>query len=398
MRLCSWESAQRSISTQAWCRRLPAGCSATGSNGSTGWGGSPGGSGRGTCGTTRPSWVRWLGRSARSAVVKVHAMAGGTSEPLPRPPRDLAGRVFSLNVGSDPERSFDEIGAQTKRQVVSLLPDDWSFEGKRILDFGCGAGRTLRHFAEEAKVAEIWGADLDEPSIKWMEENVCPPLHAWHSAALPPLGLEHGTFDLIYTVSVFTHLTDNSLLWLLELHRLLKPDGILIISYMGRWNSAWFAREPWVEDRIGMNVLYNHRDWDSGGPAVLISDWWLREHWGRAFEIEHIDPQFQNYSWAVLRKKDVKLTSEDLERLSDDPREVVALRHNINQLQREITHELDHQKLLHAEELRAQAEEYERRLAEAHDRIRVLEGSKAQRLAQPLQRAAGALRSRSDRK
>jgi hypothetical protein len=32
-----------------------------------------------------------------------------------------------------------------------------------------------------------------------------------------------------------------------------------------------------------MNVLYHQRDWEIGGPAVLMSEWWVREHWGRAF-------------------------------------------------------------------------------------------------------------------
>ena len=142
-----------------------------------------------------------------------------------------------------------------RTSLLRLLPADWSFVGKRVLDFGSGAGRTLRHFATEAETAEFWGADIDEPSIAWMQENLSPPFHAWQSTINPPLGLEHGSFDLIYAISVFTHLTDNSIQWLLELHRLLKPDGLLIATFMGRWNSEWFAKEPWVEDRVGMNVL-----------------------------------------------------------------------------------------------------------------------------------------------
>jgi len=32
------------------------------------------------------------------------------------------------------------MGAESKRRILEALPADWSFEGKRILDFGCGAG------------------------------------------------------------------------------------------------------------------------------------------------------------------------------------------------------------------------------------------------------------------
>lgn len=270
-----------------------------------------------------------------------------------------------------------------------MLPPDWSFEGKRVLDFGAGAGRTLRHFSEEARSAEIWGADLHAPSIEWMEENICPPFHAWHSAAMPPLGLEHGTFDLIYTVSVFTHLTDESIPWLLELHRLLKPGGLLINTYMGRWNSEWFAEESWNEDQIGMNVLFRHRDWEAGGPAVLISDWWMREHWGRAFDVVEIEPQMQNYTWVTLRKKDVELTTEDLERPGDDPREFLALRHNIRQLQREVVRELDFAQAQHERVLDEQRERYEQHLRECREQLEGLQQSRALRAARLVRRAAG---------
>jgi SAM-dependent methyltransferase len=273
------------------------------------------------------------------------------------------------------------MGAQTQRQLVRLLPEGWSFDDKRVLDFGAGAGRTLRHFAGEAERAEFWGCDVHGPSIAWMRENLCPPFHAWRSMHNPPLGLEHGTFDLIYAISVFTHLTDNSASWLLELHRLLRPDGLLIATFMGRWVSEWFASEPWIEDRVGMNVLRHNRDWDHGGPAVLMSEWWVREHWGRAFEIVEIAPQFQNFSWAVMRKRNVELTTEDIERPSSDPREYAAVRHNVRQLQRELVDELAFLHSLDEEARTDQAAAYERR-------IREYEESLSWRVSRPLRRAA----------
>jgi SAM-dependent methyltransferase len=255
----------------------------------------------------------------------------------PYPPFDLVDRVFTVKESSDPFRVYEELGAQTKSALVGLLPDDWSFAGKRVLDFGCGAGRTLRHFLAEAENGEFWGADVDAASIEWLQETLCPPLHAWRSAHGPPLGLEHGSFDLAWAISVFTHLgPSTSLSWLLELHRLLKPDGLLIATYYGRWNSEYLAGEAWDENRVGINVLRHWQDWDHGGPVVLMSDWWVRAHWGRAFEILDVAPQIQNFTWVLMRRRDVALTTEDLERPEDDPREYAALRHNLRQLQREV--------------------------------------------------------------
>jgi SAM-dependent methyltransferase len=254
----------------------------------------------------------------------------------PYPPLRLADRVLSLDGYGDPFAAYEALGADTKAELLALLPDDWSFAGRRVLDFGCGAGRTLRHFLGEAETAEIWGVDIDADSIAWLQSALCPPLHAARCAPAPPLELETGTVDLAWAISVFTHLTYTSLLWLLELHRILKPGGLLIATYMGRWNSDVIAGEPWDEDRIGMNVLRHTNAWEHGGPMVLMSDWWVREHWGRAFEIVSIAPEVHGQSWALLRRREVTLTVEDLERPADDPREHAALRHNLRQVQREL--------------------------------------------------------------
>jgi SAM-dependent methyltransferase len=229
-----------------------------------------------------------------------------------------------------------KLGPETKTAILDLLPDDWSFEGKRILDFGCGPGRTLRHFLSEAEVAEIWGADIDDESIELLKRENCPPLHALQCGYAPPLGLDYGSFDLAWAISVFTHLTDNSIPWLLELHRLLKPGGLLIATYMGRWHSEMLTGEPWDEEKVGMTVLSHNQSRDRGGPQVMMSDWWVRAHWGRAFEILHIEPEIHNQSWAVMRKLDLQLTAEDLERPENDPREYLAARENLRQVQREL--------------------------------------------------------------
>ena len=319
-------------------------------------------------------------------------------EPLPLPPSDLARRVFAaIDDWSDPTQAYLDLGRETAEQIVRLMTGDWSFTGKRVLDFGSGAGRTLRHFSAEAEAAEFWACDIHEPSIAWLEENLCPPFHAFRSSANPPSGLEQDSFDLIYAISVFTHLTDNSLAWLLELHRVLKPGGLLIATFMGRWSSEYFANERWIEDRVGMNVLGHNHESESGGPAVLMSEWWLREHWGRAFEIVNIDPQFQNFSWVIARKRTVSLTVDDLARPADDPREFVALRHNLVQLQNELVRELEHQAALYEghyrKALRDQAADYAEEIKAYQQTIESYEASLSWRATRPVRLLARLLRS-----
>ena len=253
---------------------------------------------------------------------------------VPYPPLELASRVRCLEGEKHPYGAYERHGAEAKAAILDLLPEDWSFEGKRVLDFGCGAGRTLRHFLAEAESGDFWGAELDAASVDWLLANLSPPLQVRRSSVAPPLGLEPGSLDLVWALSVFTHLTNESIPWLLELHRLLKPSGLLLATYTGRVHSDQIG-EPWDEDKVGMNVLRHHRDWDDGGPSVLMSDWWVRAHWGRAFEILRVEP-VHGQSWALMRKRDVELTQEDIEQPEDDPREYEALRHNLRQVQREL--------------------------------------------------------------
>jgi SAM-dependent methyltransferase len=262
------------------------------------------------------------------------------------------GQISASDWGSTFNELWWQLGPETKTAIVEILPQEWSIAGKRILDFGCGPGRTLNHFAVEAEHAEIWGVDIDRASIDELRRALVPPFRAMQCGHQPPLELDSGSFDLAWAISVFTHLTDNSIAWLLELHRLLKPGGLLIATYIGRWTSEFIAGEPWEEDRTGMNVLRHDNPWDQGGPFVLISDWWMVEHWGRAFEVVRIEPRIHNQSWVLLRKRDVQLTEQDLLRPANDPRELAAARHNLRQVQRESEyrqHVIETERAKHAE-------------------------------------------------
>ena len=73
------------------------------------------------------------------------------------------------------------------------------------------------------------------------------------------------------------------------------------------------AGEPWEEDRIGMNVLRHYQGWKQGAPMVLISDWWMREHWGRGFEILDITHGAHGQNWPLLRKRDVELSAQQID-------------------------------------------------------------------------------------
>lgn len=271
----------------------------------------------------------------------------------PYPPIELATRVGELH-GADFDL-YELIGRTVRDEILAALPEDWTFDGKRVLDFGCGAGRTLRHFLEEAEVGSFFGCDIDAPSIAWLQSNLSPPLHPFTNEEKPPLRLESESLDLIWAISVFTHISDHWAAWLAELHRVLRDGGLLIATIFGpglseEWTEA--TPDPRLErgdpmvneaDRTGMNVLHHGRSWDQGGPAVFLSAWWIEAHWGRAFEIISICeegfapmPGWRGQGLLLARKRPVAITVEELKRIDpDEPREIAALRHNIRQLHHE---------------------------------------------------------------
>jgi SAM-dependent methyltransferase len=237
----------------------------------------------------------------------------------------------------DPVGVYESSGRMHRQMLDDVLPDDWSWEGKRVLDFGCGVGRVLRHFLPEAEVAEFYGCDLDTPSVEWLQQNFSPPFEIFESSERAGLPQDDGFFDLIYAFSVYTHFTDNWAEWLLEHHRVLADGGILFATFLGEGMLEPLTGERWDEDRIGMNTLLHGFPWDMGGPLAFNSPWWLRAHWGRGFEIVALiprtEPDVESHGVIVARKKPVDLTLGTLTALEPgEPREIAALQHHVEQL------------------------------------------------------------------
>jgi hypothetical protein len=147
-------------------------------------------------------------------------------------------------------------------------------------------------------------------------------------------------------MSVFTHLGESWARWLSELHRVLNPDGLAIVSIVSAGYYEHLAGEPWDEDRVGMLVLGPGLPWQAGGPIVFQSPWWLRAHWGRAFAIEELRTEDfvpglntpgGSQGVVVMRARPGSYTAAELEAPEpDEPRELVAARHAVRLLERDM--------------------------------------------------------------
>jgi SAM-dependent methyltransferase len=197
----------------------------------------------------------------------------------------------------------------------------------------------LRYFLREAENAELYGCDIDAASIEWLQQELSPPIRPFVNNEHPPLPFGDSELDLVWAFSVFTHLVDTWSNWLIELRRVLRPGGLLIASFLGRGVCEELAGEAWADEHFGMNVLGYGQSWDEGGPNVFVSPWWIRAHWGRAFDIAQLRDSERGHGFVLLKKPHSR-TSPSPRQLElpeeAEPREWQALRHQVRQLQREI--------------------------------------------------------------
>lgn len=134
-------------------------------------------------------------------------------------------------------------GLADVRSMKAILAEDGADPmGGRILEFGCSAGRMLRHLEPEARAGEVWGADLHAAAIHWAQAHLAPPFHFLTNTTQPHLPFEDRYFDLIFAGSVWTHIGELGDAWLLEMRRLLKPGGRLYLTISDQDTLAEVAR------------------------------------------------------------------------------------------------------------------------------------------------------------
>lgn len=149
------------------------------------------------------------------------------------PPAALRSQVGSAEI-----EDFLQTGQRCAQDLEAALraagKDFSSFT--RILDFGCGCGRTIAWLRPHAPAARLHGTDLHEKAIAWCRDHLTFAAFTVN-APRPPLDYPAQTFDLVYAISVFTHLDEEAqFAWLGELRRVIRPQGIALLSVHGRYD------------------------------------------------------------------------------------------------------------------------------------------------------------------
>jgi SAM-dependent methyltransferase len=101
-----------------------------------------------------------------------------------------------------------------------------------VLDFGCGCGRMTR-FLDMMPDWQASGSEINPDHVAWCRENL-KKVDTRQNSLLPPLPFDDASFDFVYSLSIFSHLPEpRALAWLADLKRVLKPNGILIVTTHG---------------------------------------------------------------------------------------------------------------------------------------------------------------------
>ena len=185
-------------------------------------------------GLERHAWRMWEWKQTARALPELLSPTRRTgSDGLPLPPPMLRVQV-SGTPHPDDFLTQSYRAADTVRDAVRRAGRELESLGA-VLDFGCGCGRAMRRWAGVSGPA-FYGSDYNPSLVEWCRRNLTFARFEVNGLE-PPLPFLDATFDLVYALSVFTHLTEPlQHEWIDELRRVIKPGGLVMITTRGE---AW---------------------------------------------------------------------------------------------------------------------------------------------------------------
>ncbi|MDQ5890492.1 MAG: hypothetical protein QG604_366 [Candidatus Dependentiae bacterium] len=125
--------------------------------------------------------------------------------------------------------------------AIETLFEGVDLIGKKALDVGCGLGGVVFYLAHTYGMT-VTGLEVNPWMVTEAQQRVAS--HGGGVDFLLTTGNEHwplgsGSFDIIYSKGVFTHIPDKNDLFR-ECHRLLKDDGLFVINdWLSFDNGQW---------------------------------------------------------------------------------------------------------------------------------------------------------------
>jgi SAM-dependent methyltransferase len=265
----------------------------------------------------------------------IEALFGKDSGLVPKifPPPHLQMRVAGVT-----GVNFGSFGDLAIRRIVKRLEDcGVQIQGIRTaLDLGSGPGRLARILKRLYPHMDLTCSDIDPETIEWATHHIGSIDKFVVNSILPPLEYPDDHFELIYTVSTFTHMPESlQFAWLDELRRVLKPGGCLLatihgpkmVDYITSLHPATFDLGREIAKQGFVYVDEAREGWPSyfgtitdGLPSFYKLSYhshdYIKKTWSRFFDVISINEMDLNiFQDSVVLQKRKGDTSNSLESL-----------------------------------------------------------------------------------
>jgi SAM-dependent methyltransferase len=223
-----------------------------------------------------------------SLVIKNFRLRRQDSSAIPIPPGDL---IFSATGTRDVEW-FLESGTKTATAIRAALDSiNRPLETFRdVFELGCGCGRVLRQWVH-VEGPRFFASDYNPRGVDWGKRNLRFVSFRTNDLA-PPVPFSIGSFDFCYAVSVFTHLPEKlQQPWLEELHRVLRPRGILILTLSGQGDLVRITPKEQARFNRGELVVIDPRFAGTNMCGAYHPESFVRNTWSSLFNIVRFFPE-----------------------------------------------------------------------------------------------------------
>jgi len=125
-------------------------------------------------------------------------------------------------------------GLVTAQWILDMVKPHINFENKKVLDWGCGPARVVRHIPNLLDATnQVFGTDYNPKTVQWCQQFI-RHVNFSKNDLNPPTRYEPNTFDLIYGISIFTHLSEEkNITWFEELIRIANVGAVLLLTTQG---------------------------------------------------------------------------------------------------------------------------------------------------------------------
>ena len=136
-------------------------------------------------------------------------------------------------------------GAGEWHELQKLLPD---FQGKRVLDLGCGYGWHCKYAADHG-AAYVLGTDISQKMLDTAQEKNPGAVIEYHCAAMEDLMFQEDSFDVVLSSLAFHYVRDFGAL-VENIGRWLKPGASFVLSVEHPVFTA-YGSQDWYYDENG---------------------------------------------------------------------------------------------------------------------------------------------------